>query len=145
MRFFAVLKANYLKKTEKMSNTVKNFVDGLTADAPGAPHSVQLEVDTDDDIHALYEVLLMTMTEILKKWYAPPITISRVSASDLERLQAYFASFGYKLNLTITETPRVLHINNRDYLQKSRLSDMKFSVVDDGQLYSVGFSNFPRM
>jgi hypothetical protein len=128
-----------------MSDTIKNFIDALTAEAPGAPHSVQLEVDTDGDIQALYEVLLMSMTEILKKWYAPPITISRVSPRDLERLQAYFASFGFKLDLTIVETPRVLHINNRDYLRKSRLEDMKFSVTDAGMLYTVGFSNFPRM
>ena len=128
-----------------MSDTIKNFVDGLTADAPGRPHSVQLEVDTDGDLHALYEVLLMTMTEILKKWYTPPITISRVSPTDLERLQAYFASFGFKLNLDVRETPRVLHINNRDYLRKSRLEEMKFSVADEGKLYTVCFSNFPRM
>lgn len=128
-----------------MSNDVKNFIDVLTADPPGAPHSVQLELDTDGDIHALYEVLLMSMTEILKKWYPPPITISRVSPLDLERLQAYFASFGFKMDLTITETPRVLHINNRDYLNKSRLEAMKFSVADNGMLYTVGFSNFPRM
>ena len=128
-----------------MSNAVKDFVDGLLADAPGVPHSVQLEIDTDGDIHALYEVLLMSMTEMLKKWYPPPISISRVNPTDLERLQAYFASFGFKLNFHARETPRVLHINNRDYLQKSRLEDMKFSVADDGMLYTVFFSNFPRM
>ncbi len=128
-----------------MSDNISQFVTALTAEAPGRPYSVQLEVDTDGDLHALYEVLLMTMTEILKKWYAPPITISRVSPANLERLQAYFASFGFKLNLEIAETPRVLHINNRDYLRKSRLEDMKFSVADEGQLYTVHFTNFPRM
>ncbi len=128
-----------------MSNSVHEFVQSLTRDPPGAPHSVQLEVDTDGDLHALYEVLLMTMTEILKQWYAPPISISRVSPTDNERLQAYFASFGFKLNLAVREVPRVLHINNRDYLQKSRLEDMKFSVADAGTLYTVWFSNFPRI
>jgi hypothetical protein len=128
-----------------MSNSVHDFVESLTSSPPGAPHSVQLEVDTDGDLQALYEVLLMTMTEILKKWYAPPITISRVTPVDNERLQAYFASFGFKLNLATRATPRVLHINNRDYLQKSRLEDMKFSVTDGGSLYTVWFTNFPRM
>lgn len=127
-----------------MSSAVTDFVNALTAEAPGTPYSVQLEVDTDGDLHALYEVLLMTMTEILKKWYAPPITISRVQPRDLEKLLAYFASFGFKLNLDVRESPRVLHINNRDYLQKSRLEDMKFSVADGSQLYTVWFSNFPR-
>jgi hypothetical protein len=128
-----------------MNNSVHDFVDSLTSSPPGAPHSVQLEVDTDGDLQALYEVLLMTMTEIMKKWYPPPITISRVSPADNERLQAYFASFGFKLNLAVREVPRVLHVNNRDYLQKSRLEDMKFSVTDGGSLYTVWFTNFPRM
>ena len=127
-----------------MSESVTEFVNTITADVPGTPYSVQLELDTDGDMHALYEVLLMIMTEIMKKWYAPPITISRVSEHDLERLKAYFASFGFKLNLNIQPTPRVLHINNRDYLRKSRLEDMKFSMAHDGQLYTVCFSNFPR-
>ena len=128
-----------------MSNEVKNFVDALLADNPGVPYSVQLVIDTDGDIHALYEVLLMSMTEMLKKWYPPPISISRVNPTDLERLQAYFASFGFKLNFDMIDTPRVLHINNRDYLRKSRLEEMKFSVADDGKLYTVFFSNFPRI
>jgi hypothetical protein len=128
-----------------MSSEITNFVNALTSKPPGAPHSVQLVVDTDDDIHAMYEVLLMIMTEILKKMYAPPISISRVSPSDLERLQAYFASFGFKLNLQICESLR-LGINNRDYLQKSRLEDMHFRVAsDDGRTYTVFFSNFPRI
>ena len=127
-----------------MNSEIVNFVDGLLVDEPGAPYSVQLEVDTDGDIKALFEVLLMTMTEILKRWYAPPITISRVSDADVRRLQAYFASFGYKLNLNISENPRILHIDNRNYLRRSRLETMKFSVSDDGMLYTVFFSSFPR-
>ncbi len=127
-----------------MSSEVSDFVTALTAGPPGAPHSVQLEVDVDGDLQGLYEVLLMTMTEILKKWYPPPITIGRVQPQDLERLQAYFASFGFKLNLDVRDIPRVLHINNRDYLQKSRLEDMSFTV-SDGRLYKVWFSNFPRI
>lgn len=128
-----------------MSHSVTNFVNGLTAAPAGAPFSVQLDLDIDGDVHALYEFLLTTMTEILKKWYAPPITLSRISPSDLERLQAYFASFGFKLNLDVKDTPRILHINNRDYLQKSRLEEMKFSVEAGGHLYTVFFSNWPRM
>lgn len=128
----------------KMNDSITSFVTALIADTPGTPHSVQLDLDVDGDIHALYEFLLTTMTEILKRWYAPPITISRVNSSDLERLKAYFASFGFKLNLEISETPRILHIDNRSYLRKSRIDQMRFSVADAGQLYTVFFSNLPR-
>jgi len=123
-----------------MSVEIQQFVETLLKQAPGAPHSVQLEVDTDGDVHALFEVLLLVMTEILKSWYQPPITISAVSQEDLARLVAYFASFGIKFNLDIRQTPRVLRLNNRDYLQQSRLEQMRFQMVHDDKLYTVTFS-----
>ena len=128
-----------------MSDEVRNFVSQLTASNPGRPNSVQVDIDTEGDIHGLFEFLLMSMTEMLKKWYAPPITIAAISPSHLEQMGAYFASFGFKLNLDVRETPRILHINNRDYLNKSRLEDMKFSMAADDRLYVVHFTYFPRM
>jgi hypothetical protein len=128
-----------------MSDEVRNFVSQLTAASPGRPHSVQLDLDVDGDVHGLFEFLLMTMTEMLKKWYEPPITIANISPSHLESMGAYFASFGYKLNLDIRESPRILHINNREYLNKSRLEDMKFSMAAGDRLYVVHFTYFPNM
>lgn len=123
-----------------MSSEIHQFVEQLMREAPGAPHSIQLEVDTDGDVHALFEVLLLIMTEILKKWYQPPITISAVSEENLARLVAYFASFGIKFGLDIRQTPRVLRLNNRDYLQQSRLDQMRFKMVHNDKLYTVTFS-----
>lgn len=122
-----------------MSAEITNFVQRLLDSPPGEPNSVQLVVDTDGDTCALFEVLLLCMTEMLKQWYPPPITISHISPNDLLRLIHYFASFGYEFRFVSTQTPRVLRINNRDYLQKSRLEDMKFQVSDEGLLYTVSF------
>lgn len=123
-----------------MSTEVKQFVDRLLSSPAGEPNSVQLEIDTEGDVHGMFEVFLLIMTEILKKWYAPPITISAVSKEDLERLVSYFASFGVQFHLDIRQTPRVLRLNNRDYLQKSRLEDMRFQMVHGDTLYTVTFS-----
>ena len=122
------------------SSDVTRFVESLLASTPGAPRSVQLEMDTGGDVQGMFEVLLLIMTEILKRWYAPPISVSNIADEDLVRLIGYFASFGIKFNLNIREVPRVLHLNNREYLQKSRLEDMKFQVVNGVQLYTVTFS-----
>jgi hypothetical protein len=122
-----------------MSDTVDAFVDKLLQTSAGAPYSVQLEIDTEDT-HGMFEVLLLIMTQILKKWYPPPITIGLVSDEDFLRLTEYFASFGMKITLNVKEVPRILRLNNRDYLEQSRLEEMKFQMVHLDKLYTVNFS-----
>ena len=120
--------------------SVQGFLEALIADEPKAPHSIQLEVDTGGDTPALFEVLLTIMTGILSHWYQPPINLSNLQPSDLGKLMAYFASFGYGIHLDVTEIPRVFRSRNRDYLQQRILTDMKFQMTNDGQLYTVHFS-----
>ena len=114
------------------------FIDTLLAAPPGPPGSIQLEIDTDG-VAGLYEVLLTTMTEALKAWYAPPIQLSSLTAADHAKLVAYFASFGFLFKLDISDIPRVFRPNNRDYLTQSRLPDMKFQMTNDGKLYTASF------
>jgi hypothetical protein len=122
-----------------MSADVVRFVNELLETEPGERDSVQLFIDTEGDECAKFEVMLLIMTEILKRWYPPPITISAIDELNRARLVGYFASFGISFHLDVRPVPAVLRINNRDYLQKSRLSDMKFQIVADGQLYTVTF------
>lgn len=119
---------------------IKEFIVNLLKQPPGPPHSVQLEVDTGGDVCALFEVLLLTMTEILKNWYPPPITIGQISDEDVLRLVNYFASFGIKFALDIQREPRGV-IRNRDYLKESRLEDMTFQMSHLAKRYTVRFSN----
>jgi hypothetical protein len=123
--------------------SVQGFLEALIADEPKTPHSIQLEVDTGGDTPALFEVLLTIMTGILSHWYQPPINLSNLQPSDLGKLMAYFASFGYGIHLDVTEIPRVFRSRNRDYLQQRILTDMKFQMTNDGQLYTVHFSILP--
>ena len=126
-----------------MSSDAARFVNSLLETEPGPARSIRLEVDTGGDEHALFEFLLMTMTEMLKRWYQPPITIGRVTPEHLAKLIGYFASFGFQFSLAIEENPRIVAIRNRDYLQQSRLSDMKFQMAHEGQLYTARFSILP--
>jgi hypothetical protein len=124
-----------------MSEDIHRFVNRLVSREPGEPGSIQLEVDTDGDAAALFEVLLLIMTEVLKKWYQPPISVGRISTADLQRLRAYFMSFNIKFDLTAEPLPPVCVLHNRDYLNKSELSDMKFQMTYEDKLYTVCFSN----
>lgn len=126
-----------------MSSEISNFVTSLLASPPGVPHSVQLEVDTEGDVCALFEVLLLTMTDMLKRWYQPPITIGRISDEKHALLIDYFASFGILFHMEKCEDPVILRINNREYLQQSRLEQMKFQISYENTLYTVRFSNLP--
>ena len=120
---------------------IVEFVAELLKKPPGPPNSVQFEIDTDGDVQALFEVLLITMTEILKSWYPPPITIALISDEDVARIKAYFASFSLKFHFNVEELAEELRINNKEYLQKSKLEDMRFRVSGGGKLYTVRFSS----
>ena len=120
---------------------IVEFVAHLLAKPPGHPNSIQFEIDTDGDVHALFEVLLITMTEILKTWYPPPITIALISDEDVARIKAYFASFSLKFHFNVEDLVEGLRINNKEYLQKSKLEDMRFRLAAGGKLYTVRFSS----
>jgi hypothetical protein len=124
-----------------MSAEIKEFVKKLLSQKPSQPNSIQLEIDTDDDVPGLFEVLLTIMTEILKSWYPPPITIGLISEEDLIRLIDYFASFGILFDLDIKPELQARVLSNRDYLEKSRLEDMTFQMSHENKRYTVRFSN----
>lgn len=126
-----------------MNPHISSFVDQLLARPPQEANTVQLEIDTDNDVCSMYEVLLLIMAEILKRWYTPPITIGNITPVDGVRLASYFASFGIRFNLMVEDEPAIIRINNRDYLQQTRLEDMKFKLLHDRKLYTVQCSNLP--
>jgi hypothetical protein len=118
---------------------IQAFVRRLLSQPPGPPDSVQLEVDTGGDIVGFYEVLLTVMIDILKAWYTPPISISRLSKEDLVKITEYFASFGVRFLFTEEPVPHVLRINNKEYESKQRLEHMKFQMTSGNTLYTVRF------
>jgi hypothetical protein len=130
------------KRQHQMSsvpNDILRFINSLLETEPGERNSVQFSIDTGGDDAARFQVYLMIMTEILKRWYRPPINLGGVSEANFARLVGYFASFGVDFHLEVVPTPTFLHINNSDYLNKTRLADMKFQMVCEGNLYTVRF------
>jgi hypothetical protein len=119
---------------------IQTFITRLLSRPPGDPDSVQLQVDTGGDVAAFFEVLLTIMTGILKAWYPPPISISKLSVGDLEKIIRYFASFGIQFGFTEEPVPLVLRINNKEYETQHRLEDMKFQMTGGDKLYTVRFT-----
>jgi hypothetical protein len=120
--------------------SVQSFVQRLLHDVPQPPNSLHLEFDVDGDVAALFEVLLMILTEILKTWYTPPIHIGRIRPQDMEKLAAYFASFGIQVHLTTEEIPMVLRIDNKAYERQTKLEAMTFQMTSNSHLYTVRFN-----
>jgi hypothetical protein len=125
-------------------STPQEFARTLFASPPSGPHSVQLEFDTGGDVPALFEVLLLVFTEGMKTMYAPPIHFSSITEESLAKTVAYFASFGIKLTVTITDLPPVLHIKNSRYLRQTRLEEMTFQASEAEKLYTVQFNFLPK-
>ena len=111
-------------------STPQDFARTLFSNEPSSPHSVNLEFDTDGDIPALFEVLLLIFTEGLKTMYAPPIHISQVTDESVQKVMRYFASFGIQLTIEKTDLPPVLQIRNDRYLRQQDLERMTFQVAE---------------
>lgn len=122
-----------------MSMDVQSFLQRLITTSPKSAHSVELEVDVGGDPVALFEVFLTLFIGILKKNYTPPIDLSRIAEGHIVECAEYFASFGIQLNITIEQTPLVVHINNKEYESKSRLQDMEFRMTGGDKLYRLQF------
>ena len=128
------------KKSKQMaSGSPRDFAMKLFSDEPQAPKSVSTFFATDGDECAMFEILLIIFTEGLKLWYSPPITISKVTEEDFLKLNAYFHSFGYMINLNISEMTPYIRINNKSYNNENELEKMKFQMSEGEKLYTVSF------
>ncbi len=119
---------------------IESFIYTLLADEPRPPKSLRLEIDTDGDPAAMFEALLTIFIGVLKRWYTPPINLTSVSEANLEKLTAYFSSFGVNLIVESEPEPRVVRIDNKAYENKRNLGDMTFQMTSGGNLYTVRFT-----
>ena len=104
---------------------ITEFVAELLKKPPGPSHSVQFEIDTDGDVQALFEVLLLTMTAILKTWYPPPITIALISEEDVVRITAYFASFCVDFKFSIEDILAVFFFQAEDGIRDTSVTGVQ--------------------
>jgi len=120
---------------------VHKFASEILQSEPKPPNSISLYIDTGGDDAATFEVLLTIMTDLIKEWYKPPVSLQIVSPENRDKLIAYFASFGYEFDLNIKTIRRNAPptINNKSYENENQLENMKFQIIDNEKLYTVKF------
>ena len=121
------------------SGSPKDFAFKLFSEEPQEANSVNLYIQTDGDECALFEILLTIFTEGLKLWYKPPIVISSIKPEDFLKLQKYFNSFGYGLDLNVGEMNQYTKINNKSYNNENELEKMKFQMVEGSVVFTLSF------
>jgi len=120
-------------------NSVEDFSRELFSTEASAPKSIRLDFDVSEPSE-LFEVLLLIMTHGIKKWYGDRVNIASVSQSDLNKLKDYFLSFGFNIHIDSIVEPGVYMIDNKEYLEKRVLDEMKFSVTANKMIFTVWFS-----
>lgn len=120
-------------------SSVDDFCNELFSKDPERAGSVDLSVDVNEPSE-YFEFLLLVMTNGLKRWLGDRINIADVMKTHIEKLQQYFISFGMNIHLDTEEKPHIYSIDNKMYLNKTRLDDMKFTIESATHLYTVWFS-----
>lgn len=123
-------------------SSVEDFADQLFSVPPGRQGTVNLDIDVDEPSE-FFEVLLLIMTQGLKKWYGARINIGDVSAEHIVKLQEYFLSFGIRIIVDRVAEPGVYMIDNKAYMEKKKLEEMTFTVAANKHLYTVHFEFAP--
>lgn len=120
-------------------SSVEDFCKELFSKDPERPGTVDLAIDVSEPSE-YFEVLLLVMTNGLKKWCGDKINISQVMVSHIEKLKEYFISFGMNIHIDTEEKPHIYSIDNQSYLGKTILEDMKFTIEGPTSLYTIWFS-----
>ena len=105
-----------------MENSIDSFIKKIFSESPKERNSVKLEftgVDEINDVKKLnkiiFEELVYILTKGVKILYKKNVDIENVTDNDINILNKYFNSFGFKINLKISNK---IDINNLEYLQK---------------------------
>ena len=114
------------------------FFEKILSAEPKKPKSIDLELDAEDE-QGMYEFFLMFMTHALASWYGRPVDLQKVTEAKLQRLAEYYASFGIRFMCISEPEPEVYMLNNKRYLDLTRLEDMCFQAVSGGKLWTVRF------
>jgi len=120
-------------------SSVDDFCNELFSKSPERPGTVDLSVDVNEPSE-YFEFLLLVMTNGLKRWLGDRINIVDVMKTHIEKLHEYFISFGMNIHLDTELKPHIYSIDNKSYLNKTKLEDMKFTIESATHLYTVWFS-----
>jgi hypothetical protein len=115
-----------------------DFFEKILRAEPKPPKSIQLELDAGDE-QGMYEFFLMFMTHSLASWYGRPVDLKKVTEAKLKTLAEYYASFGIQFVCISEPEPEVYMLDNKKYLEETKLEAMCFQAVSGGKLWTIRF------
>jgi len=122
----------------------EQYIDKLFRKDIGPARSAMAELQIECDTPAqLFELLLLIFNKGLRKaanWKpGQNLQLAEVSPEHVEDIIKRFAMIGFTLNIARAEAPKRFIIDNSAYLDKTRLADMTFTLVQNEIVYRVSF------
>ena len=130
------------------------FIDYLFSSEPKPKDSIQLELPNDDETkniyHHIFEQLLMIFVDGLKYFFGNSegkVSIDQLSEEDITKLNLYFQSMNYKINISIFPTVFKYQFKYPDYLkspetitESTKLNDFFYEIfINNNKVYRIQF------
>ena len=131
-----------------------DFIQYLFSNEPQSANSIQLELPIEDsnkniNLH-IFEQLLMIYVDGLKFFYGVNGTVSlnTLSHEQISKVNQYFISFGYQVNIDTFETINDYQFKFPDYFKNkehiknnTQFSDFFYEIFDqNNKAYRISFS-----
>ena len=145
------------EKTDYKEGNHSQFIEYLFSDSPKDKGSIQLEsnhIEPDKNIGLhTFEQLLMIFVDGLKYFYGNSegkVTISELKKEDIEKVNEYFISMNYNVNLEVFPTMNEYkfkfpnYFNNQEHItNETNLKDFYYEIFGNNNCaYRISFENY---
>lgn len=143
-------------ETDYKEGDHSQFIQYLYCSEPRDKGSIQLEstyIEPGKNIGLhTFEQLLMIFVDGLKYFYGEndKVTISELKKEDIEKVNKYFISMNYKVNLEVFPTMNEYKFKFPNYFKnqeniksETKLEDFYYEIFDEGNCaYRISFINY---
>ena len=145
-------------KTDYKEGSHSQFIEYLFSDSPKERGSIQLEstyieLGKNIGLHT-FEQLLMIFVDGLKYFYGNSegkVNISELKQEDIEKVNEYFLSMNYKVNLEVFPTMNEYkfkfpnYFKNQEHIKtETKLEDFYYEIFNEfNSAFRISFVNHP--
>ena len=144
------------EKTDYKEGNHSQFIEYLFSDSPKDKGSIQLEsnhIEPDKNIGLhTFEQLLMIFVDGLKYFYGEnnKVDINKLKKEDIEKVNEYFISMNYKVNLEIFLTMNDYKFKHPNYFKnqehiksETKLEDFYYEIFGNNNCaFRISFENY---
>jgi len=134
---------SYKEPIEK-EGCLDDFIDSLVSARPQEPRSIQLEIMTEEgNTENAFKILVEIFTKVMRYLYGDSnnvVNLDELEKEDFERVEQYFASFGYSLFVDkVTEE----EIISASQIKDGDLRGHCLNIKTANSKYTVYFDQLP--